>query len=116
MSGGIGEIGQEPRTNGAQAVLAEAGTKEKNGRWRAGVKLPVVEPWPDAGIQAEHQQSVDFIVFKGFATFELSVNPDRRPAQLRRVHPFAGITKGVVADLAFVAHPPLPLGQFSFGL
>ena len=68
------------------------------------------------GIQTDRQQSVDFTGFKSLAAFELAVDPNRGPAQLVRVHPRAGIGKGIVADLLGVAHPSLPLGQFGFGL
>ena len=68
------------------------------------------------GIRTDDQQALDFVGFKGLAPFELAADPDPRPAQLGRIHPRADITKGVVADLLRVAHPPLPLGQFGFGL
>ena len=65
-------------------------------------------------IQVNRQQSVDFIGLKGFAAFELAVDPTPGPAQLFRIHPLAGITKGVMTDRMLVTHPLLPLGQFGF--
>ena len=66
------------------------------------------------GIQAHHQQSVDFVGFEGLAALELSVDPIGGPAQLRGVHPLAGIAKSIVADFVPVTDPPLPLGEFGF--
>src|SRR5439155_2467085 len=66
------------------------------------------------GVQADHQQPLDFIGFKGLAPFELAANPNPAPTQLLWVQPLAGIAESIVTDPMTVAHPPLPLRELGF--
>ena len=66
------------------------------------------------GIQADGQQSVDFVLVERFAALELAIDPGGAPPQFVGIHPLARISQGIITDGVLVTDPLLPLRQLGF--